>query len=465
MIQLSGSAGLQIKSGNGVHDNVWSDVEDCIPLKKRLKMLLESKRLSDFPDSESEKGSESPSAPPIYAVKTEDQQCDLQGQLMQGSNPSCFARDERNPGLSPEQSHTGVLRDYIYQGSEVNDGGNSNGIKVNEVSADTVLVEKVDTCASTSTQCSMLSKYPVKVGVGYADNNLTSSLGNGVEGFLGTHSQAVKIKTEIAEDFVDDLDYVVLKERRRLLLSRKSLELKKPVMDINFSWFSSSVVRDTIQNSIGIDKKENHSDDAESSVAGSHTHDVRERNASDLHKTSKSGTELQCSALVASCQGTYSAESGVVELQESDRICSSKKASTINESCGGQGFVSCNAHSMLTSALPSTFVNIKAEPMDYGDVYCFNKDALCNFPSSIIIPVKSELEILGESCEGNVDHMLLRDRIKLLASREAPNLDSSRNFKCSKKIVPSVLDCSPIVSRSAKPLRINRSRKRRKTAT
>ena len=66
----------------------------------------------------------------------------------------------------------------------------------------------------------MLSKYPIKVEVDYADNNITSSPGNDVACSLDTDLQAVKIKTEIASDFEEDLNHVVLKERQRLLLSR-----------------------------------------------------------------------------------------------------------------------------------------------------------------------------------------------------------------------------------------------------
>ncbi|KAF5960398.1 hypothetical protein HYC85_001607 [Camellia sinensis] len=320
-------------------------------------------------------------------------------------------------------------------------------------------------------------QYPVKLEVDYADNNLTSSLINGVEGSLGTYVQAVKIKTEIFDDFVDDLDHIVLKERRRLLLSRKPLKLTKPVLEGDCSLSSKPVVETTIQQSVGTRKGDNHSCAAESSVTGDHTHDVSERNASDFCKTLESGslnsiiagsscTVPHCSTLMESCQGIESGKSGMfIGIQGSDRICSSKKASTMYELCGGQNYVSGNPHCMRTSVISSTFVNIKAEPLDYSDVHSLDKSAVCNFPSNSMIPVKSELEIPEEICGDKLDHMLLRDRIKLLASRDPPNLDNSRNFKCLRKIVPSVRDCSPIVSESSKPLRISRPRKRRKTAT
>ncbi|XP_057501287.1 uncharacterized protein LOC130785188 isoform X2 [Actinidia eriantha] len=439
MAQLFGSGGVQIKSESGGHNGVWSDEHDCIPLKQRLKILLASKRLSDFSDSESDKGSKIPSIPPtdVVVVEKEDQQCDLQV-----SNPGCFAQGERNQKLSPDQSHAGVIREYSCQETEVNERVSLNRIRVN---ADTVLVEKINACSRTLAQCSMLSKYPVKVEVDYADNNLTSSPGNDVVSSLDTDLQAVKIKTEIASDFEEDLDHIVLKERQRLLLSRRSLELRKPVME-------------------------------ESLVAGNHPDDVPKRTAHVFCKTSKSGSSngiiagsscavVQCSALVRSCQNTKSATSGVMGIQESDRVCLSKKASTINESCGGPDFVCANPHSIPSSVLSSTAVNIKAEPLDHGDVHSLEKDSICNFLSNSIRPMKSELEIAGESYGDKLDHMLLRDRIKLLASREATNLDYSRKLKCSKRIVPPGLDRSSVAAESSKPLKINRPRKRRKTAT
>ncbi|CAL5323692.1 unnamed protein product [Camellia sinensis] len=469
MAHLRGSGNMMIKPKNGTNDSVWSDEPDCIPLKKRRKMLLAIKLISNFADFESEIELNRASISPVDDVHKEEQHYDSQS-----SNPVCFAQEER---LSLEQSDAGMPFEYSCQGTEVKEYINSYGTQVNKVNTYAVLVEKVVASASSLPESSMPLKYPVKLEVDYADNNLTSSLINGVEGSLGTYVQAVKIKTEICDDFVDDLDHIVLKERRRLLLSRKPLKLTKPVLEGDCSLSSKPVVETTIQQSVGMRKGDNHSCAAESSVTGDHTHDVSERNASDFCKTLESGslnriiagsscTVPHCSTLMESCQGIESGKSGMfIGIQGSDRICSSKKASTMHELCGGQNYVSGNPHCMRTSVISSTFVNIKAEPLDYSDVHSLDKSAVCNFPSNSMIPVKSELEIPEEIYGDKLDHMLLRDRIKLLASRDPPNLDNSKNFKCLRKIVPSVRDCSPIVSESSKPLRISRPRKRRKTAT
>ncbi|GFY94112.1 hypothetical protein Acr_09g0005580 [Actinidia rufa] len=441
MAQLFGSGGVQIKSESGGHNGVWSDEHDCIPLKQRLKILLASKRRSDFSDSESDKGSEIPSIPPtdVVVVEKEDQRCDLQV-----SNPGCFAQGERNQKLSPDQSHAGIIREYSCQEPEVNERVSLNRIRVN---ADTILVEKINACSRTLAQCSMLSKYPVKVEVDYADNNLTSSPGRDVASSLDTDLQAVKIKTEIASDFEEDLDHIVLKERQRLLLSRRSLELRKPVMEViqfpgKFSWLSNPVVGDTIQHSISIEKEDNSSGVAESLVAGNHPDDGPKRTATLnlLHQ------EL----------GEFKRVTGYAYLKRLPRSMNP----VVDRILCVPILIAYRS-----SVLSSTAVNIKAEPLDHGDVHSLEKDSICNFLSNSIRPVKSELEISGESYGDNLDHMLLRDRIKLLASREATNLDYSRKLKCSKRIVPPGLDHSSVAAESSKPLKINRPRKRRKTAT
>lgn len=61
---------------------------------------------------------------------------------------------------------------------------------------------------------------PAKVEVEYFDN-LLSSLGNSINGCAGADVSAVMVNNEILNDFVDDdCDHIVLKERRRRLLSR-----------------------------------------------------------------------------------------------------------------------------------------------------------------------------------------------------------------------------------------------------
>ncbi|XAR58146.1 hypothetical protein NMG60_11026544 [Bertholletia excelsa] len=347
MAYSSGFGDVLIKSENRVHGNAWTDEHDCIPLKKRLKQLLANKRLSDFSDIQCEIESERTSTASIDVVlEKEDHQCDSPVE-----NPDGFGQEESNDRLSPKQSHAGTIRQCSSQGTEVKDYA--------------------------------ISK----------DNNLISSLENHVEIFLGNDLHSIEIKTEIADEFVDELDHIVLKERRRrLLLSRKPLELIKMVQD--------------------------------------------NRSARNI-----------------------------VRRQDSNGLCSSNNASARNEPYGRQNFVFNKPRSSFSSALSSTFVSIKAEPLDYKELHSLDNNAVCDFPSSSIVPVKNDMEMPEESCEDKVDHMLLRDRINWMASQESLDLDNSRKFDCSKKIVPSFLNCRPIAFESAKPIRVNHPRKRRKTAT
>ncbi|XP_059640202.1 uncharacterized protein LOC132282507 isoform X2 [Cornus florida] len=436
MAQLSDSYNTLIKPENENQDSFWSEELDGIPLKQRLKLLLASKRLSDFGVIKLET-----ETPPIHiGVTEEDQSCDSQGFY-----PSCSAREQRNERFSLEKTHTDVLGEYSCQGTLVGDCICSDRLICSDVNSTSVGVEKVDT-------------------------------GNGVNGYSGADVQAKKIQPEISDDFNDDLDYVVLKERQRMLLSRKSMEFTRAVLEDDSSWLSNPVVEDMIQCCGGIGKKESRFGDGKSSVGGTHTHAVSERNVSDFRKKQKSGssnsiiagsssTTPQCSSLKGSCQGIESIKSeNLMGVQEKDGVSSSKKAPSIYESSGRHDFVSGDRNSMLGSTLTS-FATVKVEPLDNSDLHNRNKNAVSNFPLENIVSVKKELETLEESYGDELDDMLLRERMKLLSPRKVPNLDISQNFKCSRKIVPSAIDSSPILSEPAKPLRIIHPRKRRKTAT
>lgn len=146
---------------------------------------------------------------------------------------------------------------------------------------------------------------------------------------------------------------------------------------------------------------------------------------------------------------------------ESDRICSSEKISTItmkSSPCGRQADVptgSSKAHSS---------VKIKDEPLDNSESPSLGRSVRGDF-SLNMLPVKHEPRAPNEISEDEVDNMLLRDRMNLLASREEYDVSMSKNYACVVKIVPSALNYSPIAIESAKPVSISRPRKRKKTAT
>ncbi|CAK9156036.1 unnamed protein product [Ilex paraguariensis] len=252
------------------------------------------------------------------------------------------------------------------------------------------------------------------------------------------------------------------------LFSDLSCCLLYVVIQGNCSKLSSSFVDDRIQYSVGIDKRENHSGYKESSIVGNESCDILKSWESD----SSNGVIARPSCMISQIpmlaghsQGTESTTpGGFVSSQKDDRICSHKKISAKYEHCDAQHPLSGCQKTSLASDL-STVLNVKVEPLDKTEVQSPDKNAVGNFSCSNIGPAESELELPDETYEDIFDHMVLRDRMMLLASRKPPCLQSSGNFECSGKGVPSFLDGRPIESDCAKPLRINRLRKRRKTAT
>lgn len=67
----------------------------------------------------------------------------------------------------------------------------------------------------------VLSIDSAEVKVENSDNNVLSALGDGVNDFVGIDAAADTVRTNTPVDFADDdLDHIVLKERRQMLLQR-----------------------------------------------------------------------------------------------------------------------------------------------------------------------------------------------------------------------------------------------------
>ncbi|GJY87660.1 hypothetical protein Tco_0502288 [Tanacetum coccineum] len=139
------------------------------------------------------------------------------------------------------------------------------------------------------------------------------------------------------------------------------------------------------------------------------------------------------------------------KLTESQRRLSGSKA--INEVRVSSG--SCKT--LRTSALPP-FPSVKVEPLD-EELEILKKDAFNNPYLGNHKSVKSELESNSEDLEDIIDHMILGDRIRLLASRKVPKNVVYENFEASND------HKQPILSESSKPLLMKQPRKRRKTVT
>ncbi|KAK3030583.1 hypothetical protein RJ639_039669 [Escallonia herrerae] len=154
---------------------LWSEEHDLVPLKQCLKMLLASRHRLNLGETKTQHG-----------------------------NGSLLIWAGR------------ILRQEV----EVNDCNCSNQRTGTEVNAGILRPEKFGASAPTL-QCSVLSKCNVGEKMESAESLV--SPGNCLSASSGAASQAVQMKLEAPEDFRDDLDHNVLKERQKMLLSRCSL--------------------------------------------------------------------------------------------------------------------------------------------------------------------------------------------------------------------------------------------------
>ena len=140
-------------------------------------------------------------------------------------------------------------------------------------------------------------------------------------------------------------------------------------------------------------------------------------------------------------------------MEESNIICPSERTSMEFKSRDGDYSVPASTNNIYNSTL-NTSVKVKVEPLDYNNLQNPERSTSGN-----MVSIKCEEDITH-----GMDHMLLRDRMKLTSVEEF-ELNSSRNFECLRKTEPAAFGFSPIVPESAKPISINHPRKRKKTAT
>ncbi|KAF5480019.1 hypothetical protein F2P56_000795 [Juglans regia] len=413
MAELSGSNVQSTNSESGI------DELDHVPLTQRRKLLRENRQLL---------GSADPS-PPV---------------LEKG-------------GENKSMPHVGVVF------KEEEDGHcNSSQIRCTGVEADVAGQDKLNVKACTLPKSQTLPVAPAKVKVEYFDNLLISS-GNGINGLAAADVSVSIAQNEIPGDFVDDdLDHIALKERLRMLLSRKRLESTKPVQKGS----SGGLLEILIQQFAEKEKKE--------------THLVEEEPVSEnqLCDNVESSASVFCSPLVNGSPDDITVESSVtnqyswaltkssddMEIHASDSKCSSERMLAESNSCESQDCLPANRSSVHTST-SSTVVEVKVEPRDDLNLHITDWNARHNFYCNKL-RLKNELELSDQLCGGEVDHKPLRDQMKMPTTLvEDSELNIARNIECLKKSVPSALGSSFIAPESTEPLCINRPRKRRKTAT
>lgn len=199
-------------------------------------------------------------------------------------------------------------------------------------------------------------------------------------------------------------------------------------------------------------------------MPGNQLDDKTEGTAFVSCRTLVTGSPDDIIAETSSVVNQYSSESTKsgddTEIHVSDRNFSSERMMVELNSSEGQGYLPSNTSSACTS-LSSTFVKVKDEPGDSNNLPDADKNAIHNF-SFNKQPLKSELGVSDKLYGDDVDHMPLRDRMKMPTLVEN---NISRNNEYLKKSVLSSVGCSIIASESADPLRISRPRKRKKTVT
>lgn len=127
-------------------------------------------------------------------------------------------------------------------------------------------------------------------------------------------------------------------------------------------------------------------------------------------------------------------------------------------------YVSGDCQIVQTPDIPS-LANVKLEPPNADEFQSSNESTVGPMPYSNFVLVKTEVQTAGDEHEDDLDHMLLRERMKLLSSRNAPSLNTDRSPKSVSKMTDSDSGCRLDRSKPAHSLKINRPRKRRKTAT
>ncbi|CAK7339016.1 unnamed protein product [Dovyalis caffra] len=220
MAQLNGSNVISIKSEAEFSDvGDWSNELDHLPLLQRRKLLLSGKPTTT---SNGDVG-----------VKKEDEDSQVvsvsgscanvrEGSIVAGNR--CLQNGFGGQDLV-------MSGDCNSEGTKANANVCSNQVMYLEVNGNGVGIEKYETGFCTLTQNLMVRSQPAEVKAESSNDNVQSPLGDSMTGSAVADTQVIKVKSHIPDDFADDLDHVVLRERLRMLLPRKMLRLEKPNLE------------------------------------------------------------------------------------------------------------------------------------------------------------------------------------------------------------------------------------------
>ncbi|KAJ0043322.1 hypothetical protein Pint_18563 [Pistacia integerrima] len=364
--------------------------------------------------------------------------------LSDGDNMENYTADEQCLPKSPSGEDVGMLGYCDSQRISSGIYTCPDQITCPGVDVDVAGLEKVSVSNCTSNENPASSSVPSEVKVENFGNHVFSSLGDGVNDFAGNDAPADKVTTNIPNDFAnDDLDHIVLKERQRMLLKRRSLELGNGVVEDN-----STGSDDLIDPGAGRIKEETKSLDVESSVAGDEYNELSSKNASCPGTSSVSASS---EVNIAGSSITTIPGCSLVTEETKSRYNMDESESDFG-SCGGQHDVAGSGSVHFPTQQNS--VKVKVELLENIDLPHPERNVLNEYSFNTKL-VKSEMGNIELNGDG-VDHMRFQDRLKLRTSGENSGFNSFSIPALQKNLV---------LSESAEPIRVNRPRKRKKTAT
>ncbi|KAL3838701.1 hypothetical protein ACJIZ3_023292 [Penstemon smallii] len=454
----------EIKIESFAQETAFAEDYEGMPLKQRLKLLLASRRISFDVDlkSEIELGI------PAIAVDGVVEKRGNEGSHSQ----SCYSAEEKMTDT--------VSRLERSAGKPV-ECNNHDNVDSSLAAATTSGVDSVDKC---SVHWSLAFKHPVKLKVEPADNGVESQSTGCMKDSSGAGIQTVNIEPEVNVGYLDELDHVLLKERLRTLLKSKSMGLQATMLEVNFSGITRSVSAPSRPQAAGTGKGLKFGDQR-LSVCGNQINEVDRTLKSGSSKRNVSSSCNTPQALRRYSGGSRSTAAGDSRVvHKNDRAHSSENVCSKYESTGRQALPYGDTKTVQHAAIPnltkikaeppnnyefpSSILNltaIKVEPPNNYEFQSLNATKASQMYSENLVLAKTEVEFHGDSHEDMLDHMLLRQRMKLLSSRYDPSLKVRVTSECMRKTLPSTLDCRPVESRPAQSLKVNRPRKRRKTAT
>ncbi|GAB2299124.1 hypothetical protein Dimus_033196 [Dionaea muscipula] len=305
--------------------------------------------------------------------------------------------------------------------------------------------------AAGTLKCSTCSIVPVKVKVESCHDRTTISSQDSVRSFDCRYEEGAQVKDETSDKFDNNLDCIVLRERRKMLLSRMVKQSPKLLSECYSGELSNISSEGAVQQSIvrGIRQckavQQECLVDGQSYIRGD-AYNICPALVSSKNEIARASfTMSQClPSLSYECQAADSAES---------------RSSPTLALCKSEGCQDALTSRVGTVEAPtlSPPVRVKVEPLDTSEPQIQEKSIWDKFCIEKTFTVKSELRFLEETLADELDHLPLIERMRLLPSGTPSCLNTSPKLK--------PLDLAVEVVDSVKPIRVSCPRKRKRTAT